>query len=342
MVSEHGPALKNDSAWVAPDRVTTPRFDAACALAIGHLTRVAPLGMWAITRVVNGQQLMLAIDAPAYDIVAGARFPFADSMCRFMVSGTAPQIAPRVEDVADYAAAAAIAPIPVRAYLGAPIVWANGELFGTVCGCDPHPQPDSLREHQQVLELVSGLLSAVLDADTIATTTARELELARRHAETDTLTGLLNRRGWDHYLRTEESRYRRFGDQACILVVDLDQVKTVNDTYGHAAGDHYIRRAAHVLAASVRTTDVVARLGGDEFGIIAVGASPTQAGELVTRLEDALRRAGIDACTGYAPYHPAAGLSAAWDNADQAMYRQKRRKHARLVSTLHYRRGRRR
>ena len=54
MVSEHGPALKNDSAWVAPDRVSTPRFDAACALAIGHLTRVAPLGMWAITRVVNG------------------------------------------------------------------------------------------------------------------------------------------------------------------------------------------------------------------------------------------------------------------------------------------------
>jgi hypothetical protein len=146
--------------------------------------------MWAITRVVNGQQLMLAIDAPAYDIVAGARFPFADSMCRFMASGTAPQIAPRVEDVADYAAAAAIAPIPVRAYLGAPIVWANGELFGTVCGCDPHPQPDSLREHQQVLELVSGLLSAVLDADTIATTTARELELARRHAETDPLTAL--------------------------------------------------------------------------------------------------------------------------------------------------------
>jgi PleD family two-component response regulator len=92
----------------------------------------------------------------------------------------------------------------------------------------------------------------------------------------------------------------------------------------------------------VRAEDVVARLGGDEFGIIAVGASPTQAGELVTRLEDALRRAGIDACTGYAPYQPTAGLSATWDNADQAMYRQKRRKHARLVSTLQHRRGRRR
>ena len=212
-------------------------------------------------------------------------------------------------------------------------MWATGELFGTVCGCDPHPQPESLREHQQVLELVSGLLSAVLDADTIATTSARELELARRHAETDTLTGLLNRRGWDEYLRTEERRYRRFGDQACILVVDLDQVKTVNDTYGHAAGDHYIHRAAHVLAASVRTRDVVARLGGDEFGIIAVGASPTQAGELVTRLENALRHAGIEACAGYAPYHPASGFSVAWDAADHAMYERKRHRHGMSIST---------
>jgi diguanylate cyclase (GGDEF)-like protein len=332
VVSERGLSFGDESVRVAPDRVSTPRFDAACALAIGHLARVAPLGMWAVTRVVNGQQLMLAIDAPAYDIVAGSQFPFADSICRFMVSGAAPQIAPRVEDVADYAAATAIAPIPVRAYLGAPIVWAGGELFGTVCGYDPHTQPDSLHEHQQVLELVSGLLSAVLEADTIATTSARELELARRASETDSLTALLNRRGWDQYLLTEERRYRRFGDQACVIVVDLDQLKIVNDTYGHAAGDHYIRRAARALAASVRAEDVVARLGGDEFGIIAVGASPTQTGELVTRLEDALRRAGIEACVGYAPYHPATGFPGAWDAADQAMYQRKRQKHSTSVS----------
>jgi diguanylate cyclase (GGDEF)-like protein len=321
------------AAWVAPDRVATPRFDAACALAIEHLTRVAPLGMWAITRVVNGQQLMLTLDAPAYDIVAGAHFPYADSLCRFMVSGSAPQIAPRVEDIEEYAAAAAIAPITVRAYVGAPIVWAAGELFGTVCGYDPHPQPDSFREHQQVLELVSGLLSAVLDADTAATAGIRELELARRACETDPLTALLNRRGWDEYLLAEERRYRRFGDQACVIVVDLDHLKTVNDTHGHAAGDRYIHRAARVLAATVRTGDVVARLGGDEFGIVAVGASPTQTGELVDRLETALQDAGIEACAGYAPYQPAQGFSAAWDAADHAMYERKRHRPAMSIST---------
>ena len=98
MISSGSVDLGDEQLCVAQDRVANPRFDAACALAIGYLTRVAPLGMWAITRVVNGQQLMLAIDAPAYDIVAGAHFPYADSLCRFMVSGSAPQVAPRVED----------------------------------------------------------------------------------------------------------------------------------------------------------------------------------------------------------------------------------------------------
>jgi diguanylate cyclase (GGDEF)-like protein len=327
MVSERRLGFRDDPVRAASDRISTPRFDNACTLAIAHLAQAAPLGMWAVTRVVNGQQLMLAIDAPSYDIVAGAQFPYADSMCRFMVSGSAPQIAPRVEDVADYAAAAAAAPISVRAYLGAPIVRADGELFGTVCGFDPHTQPDSLREHQQMLELVSGMLSAVLDADTVATTTARELEHARRDAETDSLTGLLNRRGWDHYLRTEARSNGRFGDPACVIVVDLDQVKTVNDTHGHTAGDRYIRHAARILAASVRAQDVVARLGGDEFGIIAPGATSTQTRELVTRIEDALRNASIPACAGFAPYHRAAGFPTAWDNADRAMYQRKRHKY---------------
>lgn len=333
MTSRGSAGRKDEQPRVALDRVATPRFDAACALAIGHLTRVAPMGMWAITRVVNGQQLMLAIDAPAYDVVTGAHFPYADSLCRFMVSGSAPQVAPRVEDIEEYAAAAAIAPLTIRAYLGAPIVWAAGELFGTVCGYDPHPQPESLHEHQQVLELVSGLLSAVLDADTVATASIRELELARRACATDPLTALLNRRGWDEYLHAEEQRYRRFGDQACVIVVDLDHLKTINDTHGHAAGDRYIHRAARVLAATVRAGDVVARLGGDEFGIIAVGASPTQTGELVTRLENALRHAGIEACAGYAAYQRASGFSVAWDAADRAMYERKRLRHGMSIST---------
>ena len=280
--------------------------------------------MWAITRVVNGQQLMLAIDAPAYDIVAGAHFPYADSLCRFMVSGSAPQVAPRVEDVEEYAAAAAIAPVTIRAYLGAPIVWAAGELFGTVCGYDPHPQPESLHEHQQVLELVSGLLSAVLDADTVATASVRELELARRPARPTP-----DRSSEPSWLGPSTCTPRNHATAAS--ATRPASSSSTSTTSKPSTTPTVMQRAIATsiappafLAATVRAADVVARLGGDEFGIIAVGASPTQTGELVTRLENALRYAGIEACAGYAPYHRASGFSVAWDAADHAMYERKR------------------
>ena len=301
-------------------------FDTASALVIDYLTQLAPLGMWAVTRVVDGRQIMLTVEAPAYGVTAGAEFPFADSMCRSMVASTAPQIAPDVALVPDYAAAAAIAPITVGAYLGTPIVRGDGSLFGTLCGYDPEPQPRSLTAHQPLLDLLSSMLSAVLDADHTATVTARELETARRQADTDALTGLLNRRGWDRYLDQEERRFQRFGDAACVIVLDLDHLKIVNDTHGHDAGDRYIREAGRVLTATARPGDILSRLGGDEFGIVAVGATTAQAADLVGRMENALQEAGVSGSFGHAPYSVVTGFPGAWQAADEAMYVQKKQR----------------
>ena len=140
MVSEHGPAFENEQARVAPDRVATPRFDAACALAIGHLTRVAPLGMWAITRVVNGQQLMLAIDAPAYDIVAGAHV----SLRRLAMSVHGVRLSPAVlpgRGRRGVRRRGGDRPDQGRAYLGAPIVWAAGSCSAPSAAVTPTPNP---------------------------------------------------------------------------------------------------------------------------------------------------------------------------------------------------------
>lgn len=306
-------------------------FDAACALVVEHLARTIPMGMWAVTRIVDGRQLFLDVDSAGYPVVAGAEFPYASSMCRSMVTGAAPRIAPDVDAVPEYAeSAASVLPLVVNAYVGTPIVRADGELFGTVCGYDPRRQADSLRDHQPLLDLISGLLSAVLEADSAATAATRELEVARREADTDTLTGLMNRRGWNRFLSMEEERYRRFGDPACVVVLDLDRLKTINDTQGHEAGDRYIQRTARVLAESVRPGDVLARLGGDEFGLLAVGAGARQTGELVTRLERALEREGVSGSFGHAPYSVVAGFPGAWQAADEAMYERKRLRRAQL------------
>jgi diguanylate cyclase (GGDEF)-like protein len=308
---------------VAPHLLPVQSFDAACDLVIDFLGQVAPMGLWAVTRVVDGRQLLLASSGGAYPVEDGGTFTFANTLCSRMVSGEGPRVAPDVTRTPGYADLRDV-PIDVRAYVGTPIVDPDGELFGTVCGFDPDPRPDLEAMREPFLDLLSGLMSAVLAGDLAATTAARELEKARRDAEVDPLTGLLNRRGWDRYLQMEEERFRRFGDPACVVVIDLDRLKLVNDTEGHEAGDRYIRRAAEVLARTVRDADVLARLGGDEFGIVAVGATLDEAGELVARAEGAMRSAGVAGSFGFAPYSVVTGFPGAVKAADTRMYEQKR------------------
>jgi diguanylate cyclase (GGDEF)-like protein len=322
--SEDGGAPMQVAAHLLPVR----SFDAACALVIDYLAQVAPMGLWAVMRVNEGNQLVLSSTGDTYPVQAGDVFPFSTSFCRRMVSGDAPRIAPDVAQVPAYAEAAAAAPITVGAYVGTPITGPGGELFGTVCGFDPHPLSESLTEQQPLLDLLSSLLAAVLAGDLRATSAARELEHARREADVDALTGLLNRRGWDRYLHAEEERFRRFGDPACVVVIDLDRLKVVNDTQGHEAGDNYIRRAARALESAVRQGDVLARLGGDEFGVIAVGATPDQAREIVERADEAMRTSGTAGSFGFAPYTVVSGFPGAFEAADRAMYEQKRRRRA--------------
>lgn len=304
-------------------------FDAACALVIEHMSRVAPLGLWAVTRVVDGRQLVLASAGDAYPVDDGDEFAFSGTPCSAMVSGAAPRTAPNAARVPEYADLTCFAPLPIGAYVGTPIVAEGGELFGTVCGVDPSPQPESLSDLRPLLDLLSSLLSAVLAGDLFATAAARELEQARREVDVDPLTGLLNRRGWDRYLEVEEERFRRFGDPACVVVIDLDRLEVVNDTRGHDAGDRYIRCAADVLSRTVREADVLARLGGGEFGIVAPGVTPEQAGELVARADRALRSSGVSGSFGFAPYSVVTGFPGAVQAADSAMYEQKRRRRLR-------------
>ncbi|RTL64334.1 MAG: GGDEF domain-containing protein [Pseudonocardiaceae bacterium] len=304
----------------------TRSFDTACTRVIDYLCAAIPMGAWAVTRIVDGRQLILTVRGESYEVRDGSSLPFSDSMCRVMVAGEAPRIAPDVSGVPAYARIAGALPFDVNAYVGTPIVWPDGSLFGTVCGFDPATKPDGLRAHMPLLDLLSSLLSSVLEADLGATSAARAAEIARREADVDPLTGLLNRRGWNRFLTQEEHRFRRFGDSASVLVMDLDNLKAVNDTWGHEAGDRYILRAARALASTVRSGDVLARLGGDEFGVIAVGCTPEQGAELVVRASRALSDAGVSGSFGHAPYSIVADFPGTWRAADEAMYEQKRRR----------------
>lgn len=111
----------------------------------------------------------------------------------------------------------------------------------------------------------------------------RELD---RLAHQDALIDLPNRRGFLRQLDRLIDRVRRYGDQGAMLFVDIDGLKTINDSYGHKAGDEALIQVARELAAGVRRSDTVARLGGDEFGILLERADEATALETSERLAD--------------------------------------------------------
>lgn len=311
-------------------------FDQASKAVVDYLKEAVPLGLWAVSRYDGTDQVFLAMTDETYGLGPGSALPWSDSLCREMVAG-APQIAPDAMAVPEYAAAGVAAALPIGTYVGVPIQRTDGELFGTLCGVDPsqHPDPDALRSHTPLIQLLGTLLSTVLEADLARTAAHRRAENAQLEAESDALTGLLNRRGWDRYLAAEEDRYRRFGDPGSVVILDLDRLKEINDVRGHGAGDDHIRLAAHTLRDTARSTDVVARLGGDEFGVVATNTSPENTRTLVLRLQEALTAAGVSGSFGHAQYTIVSGFPGAWKAADEAMYAEKAQRRGRTPRPVH-------
>ncbi|MDD7968552.1 sensor domain-containing diguanylate cyclase [Actinomycetospora lemnae] len=307
--------------------LTPPRaFDAACRMVVDYLARVVPLDAWAVTRVADGHQTMLITADSGYGFAPGLSAPWSSSMCQYMIAGAAPRIVPDIREIPDLerlASEVAAQGIQVGTYVGTPIVTGDGVLFGTVVGMNREPVGPELVAQEPLLDLLSSLLSSVLEADAAAVDSARALERAVSEAETDALTGLLNRRGWERWIAREDERFRRFGDPASVVLLDLDGLKAVNDTHGHDAGDRHLRHCAAVLRSTIRSTDPLARLGGDEFALVAqVGVEDAQ--HLVERLREALDAAGVPSSIGAAAFTVAGGFPGACAEADALMYADKR------------------
>jgi diguanylate cyclase (GGDEF)-like protein len=158
---------------------------------------------------------------------------------------------------------------------------------------------------------------------------------AQRHAAiTDGLTGLRSRRFFEQALHAESMRATRTGSDLAMLLLDIDHFKTVNDTYGHNAGDQVLVEIAHRLGGLVRPGDLVARYGGEEFAVLMPGASPQTAREVAERIrrgvamapmaigEDRLHQVTISAGASGMPV-PCADAGELVLAADRALYAAK-------------------
>jgi diguanylate cyclase (GGDEF)-like protein/PAS domain S-box-containing protein len=165
----------------------------------------------------------------------------------------------------------------------------------------------------------------------------KQLEEHLRHlADHDPLTGLRNRRLFEHDLRLQVARSQRYGEAAGLMVIDLDAFKRVNDEHGHKVGDETLKAVARALTRRLRETDLVARLGGDEFAVLLPHIDEEGLAVVVEGLSRVIPACSID--VGEGVLHPSASIGFtflgprtpsaedALDEADRAMYVAKRAK----------------
>ena len=150
-----------------------------------------------------------------------------------------------------------------------------------------HPGPSGVTRWTIVVMMVSLVAAAVHLLKRQSDGLMAELN---HTARTDSTTGLLNRRGFGQQLELELERSSRLGSKAALLLCDLDRLKLVNDTFGHAAGDDALVAVAGILVTGKRSIDAAARIGGDEFALLLPGCSADDAAQLAERLSSAVSR----------------------------------------------------
>jgi diguanylate cyclase (GGDEF)-like protein len=164
---------------------------------------------------------------------------------------------------------------------------------------------------------ISLVVQTVVATEVFALIKARMEHVAR----TDQLTGVLNRRGVSEILEHEMSRARKRGRPLSVVAIDLDGLRTVNNTHGHTAGDRLLEGATAQWKDRLRPGDRIGRTGGDEFVLVLPGTTGDEAAEIVDRLA-----LGSPASwsSGVATVEPRDTVETVLDRADRRMYRTKK------------------
>ena len=210
----------------------------------------------------------------------------------------------------------------IRGGLFVPLVSREGSTLGSLAlfwrtpGYEPTPQR-------------VGAVEQIAVTCIPAIENARRYREARQLAETDALTGFFNQRYFHETLRREALRAQRYDRRLALLILDLDDFKTVNDRIGHLAGDAVLAQVAERLRNEIRSVDVGCRVGGDEFAVIMPESTTEDASQLFQRMHEAVSTMStpgggkVRISAGIAELHHGETAAGLFERADSALYRAK-------------------
>ena len=164
--------------------------------------------------------------------------------------------------------------------LGAPLGWI---LVQWTAGRNPFDD----QHYDSLVYMYMGFSTAIVFS-LLGYFIGRRESVITELALTDALTALNNKRYFKNRLEQEFSRFKRYGRPLCLIQIDLDHFKTVNDTWGHQAGDEVLKTISTVILANCRKNEVAARVGGEEVAIIAADCQLEAAVQLAERLREVI------------------------------------------------------
>ena len=157
----------------------------------------------------------------------------------------------------------------------------TGRHFGSVA-LIPGLNNGSSNGLEELMNTLSNILS-------LSIKNAQEYNKLRAEVVTDSLTGIYNRKGLEDFLKKEFQRAKRYGKSLTFVIIDMDNFKIINDSYGHQAGDHILKEFAVRLKNLLRQPDIIARYGGDEFAILLPETTADEAEVIMGRLLNNLK-----------------------------------------------------
>lgn len=186
--------------------------------------------------------------------------------------------------------------------------------------------------NQESEQTISELTQRLLVMESESKELKRKVAKQRKLAMFDRLTGIPNRLAYDQRLAQEYRRWRRFHENLCLMIIDIDYFKNINDSYGHKAGDRVLSKIAGLIKGRIRETDYLARYGGEEFTVLITGAGIQDALRVANNIRKTIADCGFHFRQKSVQVTVSAGLAQFIDNdtpedvferADKALYKAK-------------------
>lgn len=240
----------------------------------------------------KGYQVVIANNSEENPYPAGGVIPAETNIfCKKVVEQNQPLYVNNATHLKEWRSNPEVSDDHFNSYLGFPLLWPSGKIFGTICVMDFKITNYDDRYHR--------LLAHFKEM------AERELKLLEQNIYIkqlsihDDLTGLLNRRGLQNKISEHIKLASRHNEDIAVCYYDLDELKKINDNHGHRIGDEAIKIFAHALEESHRKTDITARLSGDEFLAIVCIKHLDELKKIEERLQASLSACNVTVCINY-------------------------------------------